>query len=117
MLPPSFNANEIYDPIREASVPFTFPFSETSFQSMPIGSIRSFALQGGVEIPFLLNTPAGQILLDKLKSQNINFQIPYQIFIQGEFRINVLRKEKKAVRLLKKKRLKNKRFARSPLLS
>jgi len=92
VLPPSFNANELYDPLQLAATPFRFPFMDTVVEAMPVGTIRSYSVSGGVSLPlnFLSWLSQGQKnFFDRLKIQN---QLPYAIFIQGEHRINVLKK-------------------------
>ncbi len=92
ILPPSFNQNELYDPVKELETPFSFPLDVDSFYEMPVGSIRSYALSGGVRL-----SPDFGGLLDQ-KSQNtldrvggLQANAPYSLFKRGEHRINVLR--------------------------
>lgn len=92
ILPPSFNGNELYDPIKLLEVPFVFPLDRKSFDAMPIGSIRSYAISGGVNLPLDIGH-----LVSKKHSGIINdlesiYTLPYTVFIQGEHRINVLKK-------------------------
>ncbi|MCX6105191.1 MAG: hypothetical protein NTY08_05080 [Proteobacteria bacterium] len=92
ILPPSFNQNQLYDPLTEIETPFVIPLSVDKFYSMPIGSIRSYALNGGIRLsPDLggLVDPATLELLARIGG--IQERIPYAIFKRGEHRINVLR--------------------------
>lgn len=93
ILPPSFNPNELYDPLRELETPFVLPMSIESFNAMPIGSIRSYGVSGGVHLGVELGELSDQVLrntLDRLGGFAGN--LPYTIFKQGEHRISVLRR-------------------------
>lgn len=93
LLPPSFNPNEMYDPLTLLETPFKFPTDPETFREMPIGSIRSYGVSGGISLPFDLSQirDKHKAFLDKF---DLKSELPYSIFIQGEFRINVLRKNK-----------------------
>ncbi|MEZ4740911.1 MAG: hypothetical protein R3B45_00430 [Bdellovibrionota bacterium] len=98
ILPPSFNSNELYDPARQVEASYSFPLSVDSFYSMPIGSIRSYGLTGGVKIPLNLTgfiDAKTQSFLSNLT--NVAAGVPYTIFTNGIYRINVLRKSKDLV--------------------
>lgn len=108
ILPPSFNPNELYDPAAQIEAPFIFPLKTELFKRMPIGGIRSYSVSGGVHLPFEL----GYILDQKAKKQlekwdNLEVSLPYTIFVTGEHRINVLRRDENIawVGLTKVKRL------------
>lgn len=92
ILPPSFNQNELYDPVKELETPFSFPLDVESFYAMPVGSIRSYALSGGVRLSpdfgGLLDQKS-QSTLDRIGGLEAN--APYSLFKRGEHRINVLR--------------------------
>lgn len=93
VMPPSFNANELYDPLRQLETPFVFPFTANGFRSMPIGSIRSYSVSGGINVPFGLNGAFGRDIVDALKrAENLQAALPYTVFVRGEHRINVLRR-------------------------
>lgn len=92
VLPPSFNANELYDPLRQLESPFTFPFDKNGFAKMETGSIRSYALQGGLTFPINLEQISDTRILDNLNRLGFEFTVPYTIFVDGEYRINVLKK-------------------------
>ncbi len=92
LMPPSFNENELYDPVRQLETPFVFPLEVDGFYGMPVGSIRSYALSGGVRFPIDFGgmiDPGTKHLLDR--TGNLTEAIPYSIFKTGEHRINVLR--------------------------
>jgi hypothetical protein len=93
VLPPSFNQNEMYDPLKQALTPFSFPFDVRGFYEMPIGSIRSYAISGGARI----FAEIGERL--PLESKDFLYRVgkfraplPYSVFVRGEHRINVLRR-------------------------
>jgi hypothetical protein len=93
VLPPSFNPNELYDPIRQIESPFSFPLTIESFKTMPIGSIRSYGISGGVQVPLgvgdLLDIPTKKLIAKVFDS---TAQVPYTVFSTGTHRINVLRR-------------------------
>lgn len=92
LLPPSFNANELYDPLQQVETPFRFPMTEAAIESMPVGTIRSYSLTGGVSIPFNFLSYLHTQDKDLLSKLNIQNQLPYAVFIQGEHKINVLKR-------------------------
>lgn len=94
VLPPSFNPNELYDPIRQLEVPLFFPWSASIFEKMPIGSIRSYAFSAGARISADLTTKFGKNIINLVEKAGQKFVLPYSIFSDGEYRINVLRKSK-----------------------
>lgn len=94
VLPPSFNANEMYDPLRRLESPFTFPLSVESFEGMETGSIKSYSINGGINLGIEL---AGGIhgYKDIITSgaSGLEVSIPYTIFRTGEYRVNVLKRD------------------------
>lgn len=93
VMPPSFNQNELYDPLTELKTPFTFPLDLEGFYSMPVGSIRSYALSGGVQVGADLGGAQGQDSRETLdRVGGLTMTVPYAIFKRGEHRINVLRR-------------------------
>ncbi len=98
ILPPSFNPNELYDPIRQLETPFKFPFTLDALGDMPIGSIRSYSFSGGINLTWdVAEVYREEIshLLDA--SDDLTVTLPYTIFRTGEHRINVLKKTKDLV--------------------
>lgn len=96
ILPPSFNPNEMYDPLHLAKVPTLFPMTLENFKSMPIGGVRSYGLSGGIQLPLdlaksMLGDAVGKAMAG-LANSFVTF--PYSVFKTGEHRINVLRKSK-----------------------
>lgn len=96
ILPPSFNPNELYDPLRQIEAPFSFPLSIASFETMPMGSVRSYGISGGVNLPLeigeILDIRSRKLAAKLLGSK---VQIPYTMFSAGSHRINVLRRNSK----------------------
>jgi hypothetical protein len=94
VLPPAFNPNEMYDPLRRVEAPFTFPLSEESFEGMDVGTIKSYAISGGINLGVEL---AGGLhgYKDQITSGEsaIDVSLPYTVFRNGEYRINVLKKD------------------------
>lgn len=94
ILPPSFNQNELYDPLRLISGPLTVPLTSKLFFSMPVGSIRSYAISGGINVPVNFSSVVPQTIQKTLRSSwDLNEHLPYSIFVHGEHRINVLRRD------------------------
>ena len=98
ILPPSFNANEMYDPLNRLEAPFSFPLSAESAGTMDIGSIKSYSISGGVnlgiEISQGLHGFKDQITTG---ASAIDVRLPYTVFRTGEYRINVLKKDSNTV--------------------
>lgn len=93
ILPPSFNQNEMYDPIRLLETPFVFPLTTETFYGMPVGSIRSYAISGGVQLPIDFGGALDKASQDELtRIGGLKLGSPYTIFRRGEHRINVLRR-------------------------
>jgi hypothetical protein len=93
ILPPSFNQNELYDPLKQAYTPFSFPFDVRGFYEMPIGSIRSYAISGGARLFAELGEripSEGKKFLERVGQ--FRAPLPYSVFVRGEHRINVLRR-------------------------
>ena len=93
LLPPSFNENELYDPLRQAATPFIFPLEIETFYDMPVGSIRSYAISGGATYSLGFEGLIDKTTRDALETlEGLKESLPYQIFVRGEHRINVLRR-------------------------
>lgn len=98
ILPPSFNQNELYDPLRLVETPFAFPLDAEGIYTMPIGSIRSYALSGGVQLSVDLGGGIDKSSRDLLyKIGALDETLPYAVFRRGEHRINVLRRSEHKV--------------------
>ncbi|MEY4629969.1 MAG: hypothetical protein RIQ81_89 [Pseudomonadota bacterium] len=93
VLPPSFDPNELYDPLRRLEAPFRIPTSSESFYKMPVNSIRSYGLSGGVGVSIDFEGLKDQSIRKALeRMKDLKFNLPIGIFVRGEYRINVLRK-------------------------
>ena len=94
LLPPSFNPNELYDPLGQVETPFIFPKSYSAAMEMPVGNIRSYSVSGIVHIGLDLlarKVEQGSKVLDL----PVDMSFPYTIFKNSEHRINVLRRSGK----------------------
>ena len=108
ILPPSFNPNELYDPINLIETPFSFPLTVGGFKKMPIDAIRSYNVSGAISLPIDFSAVLPKNIRDNLdRAENLKASVPYTVFVEGEYRINVLRKSyyKAWVGLTKVKRL------------
>lgn len=94
ILPPSFNANEMYDPLRRVESPFTFPLSVDSFGGMETGSIKSYSINGGVNlgVEFSQGIHGFKDAITEGPS-GLEVSIPYTVFRTGEYRVNVLKRD------------------------
>jgi hypothetical protein len=98
ILPPSFNANEMYDPLKRLETPFTFPLSLVSAEAMDIGNIKSFAVSGGINLGFEASEGIrgykDQVITGPTA---LDMKLPFTVFRTGEYRINVLKKDSTTV--------------------
>jgi hypothetical protein len=93
ILPPSFNQNELYDPLKQLETPFSFPFNKSGFTDMPVGSLKSYLISGGIRIPIdfggIVDAPSQDLINESL---GFSHAVPFSVFRRGEYRINVLRR-------------------------
>lgn len=98
ILPPSFNPNEMYDPLNRFETPFTFPLSIDAAKSMDIGSIKSYSINGGInlglEVAQGIHGFKDQVMTGRTA---LEMKLPYTVFRTGEYRINVLKKDSNTV--------------------
>jgi hypothetical protein len=95
ILPPSFNQNELYDPITEIETPVTFPLNSRIFDEMPIGSIRSYNLTGGIRLSVDIAELIPSEKINHLrKIADLSPLFPVSLFRRGEHRISVFRRQK-----------------------
>ena len=95
ILPPSFNQNQLYDPVTQLQTPMSFPFDAKALNSMPVGAIRSYAISGGIRLSADFGGLLPKSALDDLdRIGGLDAGVPYSIFRTGEHRINVLRRSK-----------------------
>lgn len=92
ILPVSFNPLELYDPIQYLKTPFLFPFEAKQINSLPLGTIRSITLSGGITLAIDALLPEQDTLKDIFKIENLTSIFPYGITKNGSHRINVMRK-------------------------
>ncbi len=93
ILPPSFDPNEMYDPLKRVEAPFRLPMSVEGFYGMPLHGIRSYGVSGGIGLATDIQSIMGGGLKKTLGGlQELDFSLPIGIFKRGEYRINVLRK-------------------------
>lgn len=90
VLPPSFNPEELYDPISYLGTPFLFPKSYKEALAMPLGTVRSYGLSGSAGVS--INT-AGEIarnIQESLNLGDLQLDIPFGAFLEGEHQISIL---------------------------
>ena len=92
ILPPSFNPNELYDPVGQLETPFLFPTSIDAAQSMPIGNIRSYSVSGSIHLGLDFLHKVSESGSGNLLKNGFDFSLPYRVFKQGEHKISVLRR-------------------------
>lgn len=92
ILPPAFDPNQMYDPIREVTSPLSFPLDVQDFSKMEVGSIQSYAFQGSVALPLNFDGALSPYILDEIESIDLKITLPYTLFMEGEYRINVLKR-------------------------
>ncbi|MFK7873194.1 MAG: hypothetical protein AB8C84_08485 [Oligoflexales bacterium] len=92
LLPPSFNQNELYNPLRLAKVISHHPLSLESFKKMPINSVRSYAFQGDLSFPIENDLLTKHGFLKWLQKSRLPLNLPIALILKGEYRISVLKK-------------------------
>ena len=97
ILPPSFNPLQMYDPVALATTPLLFPFSHKKALKMPIGSIRSIGISGGLSITADLFEPELERFRKEMRLEDLQLSLPIGVFKSGSHRINVLRKSEHIV--------------------
>jgi hypothetical protein len=95
LLPPAFNANELYDPMNILKIAFRLPTTKEKFYDMDTGSILSYAISGGIRLPlsFIERIPDG-LQKEISKVENLTPKLPYAVFLRGEHRLNVMRRSR-----------------------
>jgi hypothetical protein len=98
VLPPSFNANEMYDPLHRVEAPFTFPLSIESVKAMDIGAIKSYSISGGVNLGVEMTQGVHGFKDQVLTGPTaLEAKLPLTVFRTGEYRINILKKDPNTV--------------------
>ena len=97
IMPPSFNPNQMYNPLNIIKTPFVFPLDIERVKAMPLGSVRSYSVSGGISLPFDLDFLAPIFKTEVLEKFDLNKSFPLTLSLQGEHRINVLKKSKNVI--------------------
>ncbi|MFW7378081.1 MAG: hypothetical protein ACOH5I_04675 [Oligoflexus sp.] len=97
ILPPSFNPLELYDPITYLKTPFLFPENAEDVEKMPVGSIRSIGISGGISISMDALEPELDRIRHELRLNDLQFRMPYGVFKTGIHRLHVLKKTEHVV--------------------
>ena len=92
ILPPSFNPNEMYDPIGQLETPFLFPETVQKAMAMNVGNLRSYAVSAVVHFSLDFLGKKEKHTIGQL-GQSFEASLPFKVFKEGEHRINVLRKQ------------------------
>lgn len=90
ILPPSFNPEELYDPISYLGTPFLFPKNSEQALQMPLGTVRSYGLSGSVGPSVDIAGAPFKNAQEALSLGDLDFGIPVGGFIEGEHQISVL---------------------------
>lgn len=97
ILPPSFNPEELYDPVRYLQTPFLFPRDVSEALEMPLGTVRSYGLSGTTQLSIDLKGRSFSDLQKILQLGELNLAIPFALFREGEHRISILRRDENEV--------------------
>lgn len=91
ILPPSFNSNEMYDPLGELETPFLFPINSERALTMPVGNLRSYSISAVIHtgLDFLAKKAT---YFESELGESFDVRMPFKIFKEGEHRIGVLRR-------------------------
>ncbi len=92
ILPPSFNATELYDPISYLLTPFLIPETPNQALKMPIGNIRSFGLTGGITVAGDIFEPLVEPMRKHYKIDSLDISLPYAVFKTGTHTVSIMRK-------------------------
>lgn len=91
ILPPSFNPEELYDPISYLQTPFLFPSDSDESLEMPIGNVRSYGIAGSTGPGLDLVGRSIKDLQDDLSLSDLTLKLPLSAFYEGQHQISVLR--------------------------
>lgn len=97
ILPPSFNPEELYDPVRYLQTPFLFPQDVGEALEMPLGTVRSYGLSGTTQFGIDLKGRSFEQMQKVLQLGELNLSIPFALFREGEHRISILRRSESEV--------------------
>lgn len=90
ILPPSFNPEELYDPISYLKTPFLFPKNSEQALQMPLGTVRSYGLSGSAGPSIDLTGKPFKNAQEALSLGDLQLNIPFGGFLEGEHQISVL---------------------------
>ncbi len=98
ILPPSFDPNELYNPLRTFSVPLKIPLSSQDLQEMPSNSIRSYAIKGTIGFPL-----SHKWLLERLPvvadTTGLRAGTPVDFYANAEARVSVQKRSENEYRI------------------
>ena len=98
ILPPSFNLNAMYDPVKRLEITSLVPTTLENVAKIPTGAIRSYLTSGGVELGIDWAGFMGSKIEDiKSKLSGIGLNLPFSVFFEGEHRISVLKRAENIV--------------------
>jgi hypothetical protein len=90
ILPPSFNPEELYDPISYLGTPFLFPNDYKQALEMPLGTVRSYGLSGSAGVSIDTAGKVAKDIQDSLNLGDLTLTIPFSPFLEGEHQISIL---------------------------
>lgn len=93
-MPPSFNLEELYDPITYISTPFSIPSNSSAALEIPIGNIRKYGISGGLNLALAPLEESLTKFLQSLDSETLSFNLPISLFRTGDHTISVYRRSK-----------------------
>jgi len=88
ILPPSFDPNELYNPMRVFSVPLKVPLNRKHLQEMQENTIRSYAIKGTVSFP-MTHAWLQEKLPSIAKKTALAGSLPIYIYANAEARVSV----------------------------
>ncbi len=97
VLPPSFNPQELYDPVTYLQTPFLFPSSTEEALELPIGNVRSYGVSGGASLSIDMVGRSARSLQKTLGLSDLDLVIPLSVFRDAEHRISILRRDESHV--------------------
>ena len=92
ILPPSFNQEELYDPLSYLSTPFLAPYTVKQAKRIPIGTIRKYGISGGVNLSFDPFEKSISQAKETLNLEDLDLILPVSVFKTGTHSISTLRK-------------------------
>ncbi|MBC7659722.1 MAG: hypothetical protein H7249_08430 [Chitinophagaceae bacterium] len=90
ILPPSFNPEELYDPISYLGTPFLFPKNAEQALQMPLGTVRSYGLAGSAGAGIDAIGRTAKDIQESLNLGDLQFSIPFGPILESEHQISIL---------------------------